>query len=78
MKKINVFESEAHFSTLIEQARKGETIIVTINGEEVAQIGPVLQKSNETAKIAMKQILASQFSLGGGTIRELLAEGRCH
>ena len=36
-------ELRQHASELVRQAEAGETIIVTVNGREVAQLGPVLR-----------------------------------
>ncbi|MBC5803349.1 MAG: type II toxin-antitoxin system prevent-host-death family antitoxin, partial [Candidatus Eremiobacteraeota bacterium] len=37
MKTVGVFEAKTHFSALVEEASKGETITVTKNGRAVAQ-----------------------------------------
>jgi prevent-host-death family protein len=77
MKKVGIFEGKAHFSALIHDAKNGETIIVTKNGEAVAQIGPVKSDKNANkAKEAMKRILSSKMKLGKVTVRELIDEGR--
>ena len=77
MKRVGVFEGKTHFSELIEEAKNGETIIVTKNGQAVAQIGPVsLKASINTAEGAMKRILSSKATLGKATIRQLIETGR--
>jgi prevent-host-death family protein len=79
MKRVGVFEGKAHFSALIEEARSGETIIVTKNGSPVAQICPLTSataRSKQTS--AMKRILSSKATLGGISIRELIDKGRAH
>ncbi len=77
MKKVGVFEGKTHFSALIEEAKNGQTIIVTKNGEPVAQIGPVARTSSrKRATDAMKRILSNQATLAPLTIRELIDEGR--
>jgi prevent-host-death family protein len=77
MKKVGIFEGKAHFSALIHAAKNGETIIVTKNGEAVAQIGPVKsEKASNKAKGAMKRILSSKVKFGKVTVRELIDEGR--
>ncbi len=61
MKKVGVFEGKTHFSALIDQARNGQTIIVTKNGEPVAQIGPIPRTpSRKHAMEAMKRILSER------------------
>jgi len=77
MKKVGIFEGKAHFSALIHAAKNGETIIVTKNGEAVAQIGPVIsEKGANKSKEAMKRILSSKAKLGKSSARELVDEGR--
>ncbi len=77
MKKLGVFEAKTHFSALIKAAKSGETIIITKNGEAVAQIGPIgSRKTATTAADAMKRILSSKAKLGPGGIRQLIDEGR--
>ena len=77
MKKVGIFEGKTHFSALIEEARSGETIIVTKNGEPIAQIGPLdTAKGNRSAAHAMKRILSSKATLGTISIRDLIEEGR--
>ncbi len=77
MKKVGIFEGKARFSALIHAAKSGETIIVTKNGQAVAQIGPVKsEKGSNKARDAMKRILSSKVKLGKVTVRELIEEGR--
>jgi prevent-host-death family protein len=77
MKSVGIFEGKTHFSALIEAARSGETIIVTKNGEPVAQIGPVgTPPKDDRAAEAIERILSSTATLGGLTIRQLIDEGR--
>lgn len=77
MKKVGIFQGKAQFSALIHAAKNGETIIVTKNGEAVAQIGPVKSEmAASKSKDAMKRILGSKARLGKSTVRELIDEGR--
>lgn len=77
VKKVGIFEGKARFSALIHAAKSGETIIITKNGEAVAQIGPLKpEMAASKSKAAMKRILASKARLGKVTVRELIDEGR--
>lgn len=79
MKRVGVFEGKTHFSALIEEAKNGETIIITKNGQAVAQIGPIpTGVSRRAAADAMKRILSSKATLGKTTLRYLIDEGRRH
>ncbi len=75
MKTVGIFEAKTHFSALIEEAREGATIIVTKNGEPVAQIVPIPERRSEASE-AMRRILSTRAKLDGITIRELIEEGR--
>ncbi len=76
MRRVGIFEGKAHFSALIHEAKNGETILVTKNGEAVAQIGPVQSGTKSGAKDAMRRILSSKAKLGSVSMRELIEEGR--
>ena len=75
MRNVGIFEGKTHFSALIKDVQAGETIIVTKNGEPVAQIVPVQERRLEAAE-AMRQILDTKLDLGGITVRELIEDGR--
>jgi len=75
MKTVGVFEAKTHFSALVEEARGGETIVVTKNGEPVAQIVPFEERRAERGE-AMRRILSRRIPLNGLSIRELIEEGR--
>jgi prevent-host-death family protein len=75
MKTVGVFEAKTHFSALIEEARAGETIVVTKNGEPVAQIMPFEERRSERSE-AMRRILSRRIPLDGLSIRELIEDGR--
>ncbi len=76
MRKVGIFEGKAHFSALIHDAKNGETILITKNGEAVAQIGPIQSSKSNHAKDAMRRILSSKAKLGKLSVRELIEEGR--
>lgn len=45
--KMSVREARAHFAAAIEAAERGERVIITRNGEAVAELGPVQKPSTE-------------------------------
>jgi prevent-host-death family protein len=76
VKKVGVFEGKTHFSALIDEASRGETIVVTKNGRPLAKIVPFGGEA-ETAASAMDALLASEATLGPGlTLEQLVDEGR--
>ena len=74
MKRVGVFEGKTHFSSLVNRAAGGETIIVTRNGKAVAKIAPFEGAAEPEA--AMARLLASTATLGGLTLEELRRSGR--
>ncbi len=77
MKTVGAFEAKTRFSALIDEAERGETIVVTKKGRPVAQIGPVKAKALRTKpEDAMKNLLAMNFRLGGVSVRKLIEDGR--
>jgi prevent-host-death family protein len=77
MKTVGAFEAKTHFSSLLEEAERGEIIVVTKKGKPVAQLGPIKPK---TARVkpaeAMNTLLSMKLRLGGVSIRKLIDEGR--
>jgi len=49
MKNVGIFEAKTHFSALIGEAERGETIVVTRNGKPVARIVPAEAASKKRA-----------------------------
>ena len=82
MKTVGVFEGKTRFSALIADALKGETTVITRNGEPVAEIGPVQKGRSDRRKVAVERIralrsrLAAEGKLDGLNVRELIDEGR--
>lgn len=77
MRTVGAFEAKTRFSALIEEAERGEIIVVTKKGKPVAQIGPVRAKATRVRpQEAMKKLLSMDARLGGISIRKLIEEGR--
>lgn len=77
MKTVGAFEAKTHFSSLLEQVERGETIVVTRKGKPVAQLGPVKSKCPDLKPAqAMRLLLSSKLRLRGISIRELIDDGR--
>ena len=74
MKRVGTFEGKTHFSRLVEEAERGEVIVITRNGKPVAQLGPISQPQ-PTAKEALAHLLAMDEPLGL-PLRKLIEEGR--
>ncbi|HEY5426455.1 MAG TPA: type II toxin-antitoxin system prevent-host-death family antitoxin [Candidatus Tumulicola sp.] len=75
MRKVGTFEGKTHFSALVEAAEHGETIVITRNGRPVAQLGPLTERVEADARVALDRILARRLRIGV-PVRELVEEGR--
>ncbi len=78
MPEIGAYEAKTHLPKLLEQVRKGERFIITKHGVPVAELIPVRKRSKEEIKAAIQGLRDFQkgHSLGGMTVRELMAAGR--
>jgi len=79
MIEIGAFEAKNKLSHLLDLAERGEEIIITRHGKQVARLLPVVKKfDREAALQAAEEItkLSKGVKLDGITIRELIDEGR--
>ena len=74
MRYVPAFEAKAHFSALIDDAARGESIVITRRGVPVAQLGPVAE-SHADAESALSFLLSQKIRLGV-PIRKAIDEGR--
>lgn len=49
--KYSVYEAKTHLSEILRQVRDNQTVIITDRGKEVAQVVPVVEKSNFEKRI---------------------------
>lgn len=76
MKTVGTFEAKTHFSALLNEVERGETVVITRNGKPVARLLPARQ-DDQSPDAAMQRILSRQVRVGI-PIRELIDEGRRH
>ena len=79
MKTIGAFEAKNKLAELLDLAEKGEEIIITRHGKQVARLGPVQKPfDREAARRAVAQIkeMSKNVRLDGLSIKELINEGR--
>ena len=78
MLRVGAYEAKTRLSQLIDEAAKGEEIIITKHGVPVAALIPVAgpqQKDPQAAIAAIKDFRRGR-SLAGLSIREMIEEGR--
>ena len=80
MTSVGIFEAKNRLSELVARASRGEEIVITRRGEQVARLMPprepdlLGQTQNLVARIRQNR---AEHDLGGGvSIRELINDGR--
>ena len=79
MKEIGAFEAKNKLAELLDLAEKGEEIIITRHGKQVARLGPVQKPfDREAARRAVATIkeMRKGHSIDDKTIKEYINEGR--
>ncbi len=74
MKTVTAFEAKTHLSRLLEEASRGETILITRRGTPVALLGPP-PGSRDEARAAMDVLFSQRIRLGV-PIREAIGSER--
>ena len=78
MLRVGAYEAKTRLSQLIDEAAKGEEIIITKHGVPVAALIPVAgprQKDPQAAIAAIKDFRRGR-RLAGLSLREMIEEGR--
>lgn len=80
MSTVGIFEAKNRLSELVERAARGEEIIITRRGEQVARLVPPLAPDALAQARALagriRKSRAGQPLGGAATIRDLIEEGR--
>ena len=79
MKEVGVFEAKNTLSALLDQVERGEEVIITRHGREVARLVPPRGVvSREAAREAAQRIrqMSQGVTLGGIKLGDLINEGR--
>ena len=78
MKQVGVYNAKTHFTQLLDEVERGETIEITRHGKPVARLTPLHERRRRTPAEAVEALLAfrEEHSLDGLTVRELIDEGR--
>lgn len=75
METVGAYEAKDRLSELIVKAERGETTIITRNGQPVAQIGPYTRDVSK-AEAALERIRSYGLDGRGLDYRELVESGR--
>ena len=78
MKTIGVSEAEARFGAVLQEVEKGETVIVTRDGQPVARVSPMGEERpgvGEAIETLRRYRREHRTVLDAMSIRELIDEG---
>ena len=74
---IGAYDAKTNLGTLLERARRGETITITKHGVPVARlVPPAARPADVTDIVAAFDELRSQVRSGPPSIQEMIEEGR--
>ena len=80
MTTVGIFEAKNRLSELVERAARGEEIVITRRGEQVARLMPplVLDASGQARTLAarIRMSRAGRDLSGDISIRDMIEEGR--
>jgi prevent-host-death family protein len=79
VKEVGAFEAKNTLSALLDLAEKGEEVVITRHGKEVARLVPPRSTTNrEAARQAAQRIreMSKGVTLGGLSIKDMINEGR--
>lgn len=79
MRTVGAFEAKTRFGALLDAVARGEEIVITRHGRSVARLVPAVEgRGRVAAEAALARILERSrgVTLGGLSIKELIAEGR--
>lgn len=76
MKTVGTFEGKTHFSRLVDEAERGETIIITRHGRPVAQLSPIAPDTERLSPEKAFSLLIGMDQPLGADLRSLIEEGR--
>ena len=72
MQRVGLFEAKTHLSALVEQARSGQSFVITVRGVPTARLVPITAEAEENP---VSFLLSNTVSMGM-SIREAIDEGR--
>ena len=79
MRKVGAFEAENKLSQLLDEVERGEEVLITRHGKEVARLVPPKARFNHLeAREAVLRIreMSRGVTLGGIRVKDLIEEGR--
>ncbi len=78
MRTVSAYEAKTRLAELLRRVDEGERFVITRRGVPVAVLAPAApsRRRDRAAVIAAIEEFAREHSLGGLSLRDLVAEGR--
>jgi prevent-host-death family protein len=79
MRSVGLFQAKNELSALVERVSKGEEIMITRRGQEVAILVPASRRSRRAPRDVVEHIRQTRKGVrlpAGYTLRRLVEEGR--
>ncbi len=78
MQTIGAFQAKTHFSSILDQVEKGDSVIITRHGRAIARLIPVTGSDREKIKLTIQRVkqLSQRNTLSGLDWKTLRDEGR--
>ena len=79
MTQVGAFEAKNRLGQLLDLVERGEEVVITRHGKEVARLVPPRESADrEAARAAAQRIrdMSKGITLGGISIKQLIDEGR--
>ena len=76
---VSAFEAKTHFSNLLDRVERGDSIVITRYGREVAVLSPIEKRPSPNLMELVERALAASKGTSlpkGKTIKDLINEGR--
>lgn len=81
MRRVQSSDAKARFSEILDDVERGETIVITRHGKDVARLAPEVERRQDEIDAAIENIKRIQKQTGRITLEELLSarhEGHKH
>jgi prevent-host-death family protein len=73
MRKVQSSEAEAHFAELLDDVERGETIVITRDGRDIARLAPEAEKPRAGVQETLGRIEAFRKGMPRLTVDEILS-----
>lgn len=75
MRTIQASEAKTHFSRLLDEVERGETVAITRHGRVIARLEPAERERFQRAQAAAARIRAARIGRGPITVEEIISAG---